>query len=351
MHLYKAIIDCSSGADTGRLEVLSDKFIKQFPESRNIPKVKMVLAEKESSPSAAVQKFSAIIYNHPAFEKSDFALYQACQIQSLMADWQGLRKNAILGIKNYGKSPYHEHFRFFYIQSGTQLQKYDDAAAECREILASNHSSRTMARALYQLAVITKLKQGISREYVSSLRELLLGFRDSDIYPSALLLTGNFHEKKNNSRGALAAYDELIKKFPASFEAMQARKKTASMGDISPGPAVFIPDDETINKTENIEIRPEEDLPDEGGNEAVLYAVSVGPFPSLKNMQEIKKLISPVGEIRSLQLRTGHMLYVGRVQGSDAALNLKIRLAEEYGINGRIVRIRSEENKKYIYGE
>jgi hypothetical protein len=50
-------------------------------------------------------------------------------------------------------------------------------------------------------------------------------------------------------------------------------------------------------------------------------------------------------------LKNGYAVYVGRCPDEDSVLKVKIRLAEEYGINARIVRISIDEKNSYIYGD
>jgi hypothetical protein len=43
------------------------------------------------------------------------------------------------------------------------------------------------------------------------------------------------------------------------------------------------------------------------------------------------------------------MIYLGQYRDTDSALEIRIRLAEEYGINGNIVRFSIQGDKSYIY--
>ena len=55
--------------------------------------------------------------------------------------------------------------------------------------------------------------------------------------------------------------------------------------------------------------------------------------------------------MKMVRLKNGYALYVGKRPDEEAAMKLKMRLAEEYGINGRIVRISGDGQRSYIYGE
>ena len=74
------------------------------------------------------------------------------------------------------------------------------------------------------------------------------------------------------------------------------------------------------------------------------------PFSSRK-AAELKGLLKEFDFLRTVKLRDGFALYVGRGPDEESALKLKVRLAEEYGINGRIVRISGDGDRSYIYGE
>ena len=77
----------------------------------------------------------------------------------------------------------------------------------------------------------------------------------------------------------------------------------------------------------------------------------MGPLASSRKAAELKGLLKDFDFIKTVKLKNGYALYVGRGPDEESALKLKIRLAEEYGINGRIVRISGDGERSYIYGE
>ena len=102
--------------------------------------------------------------------------------------------------------------------------------------------------------------------------------------------------------------------------------------------------------TESIDISPEKDAP-EDTEATVYYAISVGPFNSMKIVNGIKKELVDFDQIKTVRLSSGYALYVGRCRDEESALELRVRLAEEVGINGRIVRISAGDRQSFIYGE
>jgi hypothetical protein len=84
----------------------------------------------------------------------------------------------------------------------------------------------------------------------------------------------------------------------------------------------------------------------------VAYAVALGPFSSKAEAERVRRIISgEFAPIQSVAVAGRHLVYVGRARDTDAAVALKIRLAEEFAMNGTIVRIRRDENRRYIYGD
>ncbi|MBN2160192.1 MAG: hypothetical protein JW807_12410 [Spirochaetes bacterium] len=324
-------------------------FLKTWPESRLVPDVRLVLADIESSPEDAVKKYRTVVDLYRYFPRRDQALCRLCEILYLQSKWNELAESAREGT-GYPKSINACRFRYFLIIALMHLGKYGAAEEECRAAIDKNHDYHNLARSLLMLAHIYKATSGMSRSYIRTIREIAMGYGESDALPATLFLLGEFYEQKKLHDESYSAYSDLVAKYPNSPEAVEALKKMRLLARHNPHYVFYLPDKTIVDKTEHIEIHPEISLPDNEVQEQS-YSISVGPFPSAKRAAELRELLKDFDGITTVRLNKGFSLYVGRCSNEETALKLRIRLAEEYGINGRIVRISSDGRRSYIYGE
>jgi len=189
----------------------------------------------------------------------------------------------------------------------------------------------------------------MSRDYALLMKELAAGFKNSVNYPSVLYLLGEFYESTGDINRAYSAYRDLNKIYPRSPESLLTVTRTAKLKESGAVPLSYIPDDSLIRKLDPIDIKPEID--DNETKSDILYAVSIGPLLSRNKAWDMKKLAERIAPCSTVLLKTGYMIYCGRYSSPDDALAGRIRLAEEYGINGSIVRLQASTGRQYIYGE
>ena len=229
-----------------------------------------------------------------------------------------------------------------------QLGKIDQAEIECRAITGGvqSHAARIL------LAYITRQKSGNSRDYIYALREAAMQYPKNGIHPSVLYLLGKFYESQGDWDRAYSAYRDIIDRYPRSPEAEFSSRRAEFLSDKKPKRRQYLPDESTVGRTEQIDIQPETDA-DEGGDgpDISRYALSIGPLASLNDARGIKKTVGEFGPVKTARTRDGYIIYLGSFAGSDEALGTRIRLAEEYGINARIVRISHDDTRQYIHGE
>jgi len=342
---YRKIKKLSAGNYTGTLSELADSFIKKYPESHHLNDVLAISADRERDINKAIEKYKIHLKNG---KLAGNARNKICEIYYLQSSWNNLEKESgdmIRSEKNRapGKA------MLFKTASLINLEKYDEAKKSCGELLDATHEQKQISVALMYMAMINKKTSGFSSSYANNLKDLASGFSNTDIYPSAVYLLGEYYENKNKTDEAYSAYRDLVEKYPKSPEAGMAQKRLLILEKHNPKTVLYVPNKKIINDSESLDIRPELELTDDSGPH--YYSIMIGPFPSRKKCDEIKRLLSDFGPSRSIKLGTGFRLLVGKITGSDDALTVKIRLAEEFGINGRIVRISGDQNKKYIYGE
>jgi len=215
-----------------------------------------------------------------------------------------------------------------------------------------SHNYTVLYRTLLLLSNIHRRENGLCRRYIYDLRELALGFDTPEIRASAIYLLGMFYDKSADYNRAYSAYIDIVKLFPDSPESIYAKKRIKSIIKFKPVIMNYFPKQKTIDSTDAIDIRPDiefsrkKDLPYN-----TFYSVSVGPVSSGSKLNELKNIAKKFGRIRTLNFKNGYILYIGSFRDPESALPLKIRLAEEYGINGLIVRVSGKDGKKYIYSD
>ena len=130
-----------------------------------------------------------------------------------------------------------------------------------------------------------------------------------------------------------------------------ANRKIDILKNQNPKKIDYIPNKKTIENTDEIDINPEisyDNVVKKGGP---YFSIAIGSFSSLKKLKKLKKMLSEYGSIKVIKFRGQYMLLLGKFSRTQTALEKKIRLAEELGINGKLVRIHGNKMKTYIFGE
>ena len=329
---------------------LSAEFFKAYPNTRHVPDVKLILADAESSPTKAVAQYRSILKNFRYFKKNDYVQYRICEINYLTSNWQELKTESLKGVKTFLKSRFADKFSIFLVFSLMQLGDYEGAEHECRQRIGNNHEYNSLAAALLILASIQKKSSGLSKQYIGTIREIARGFGESDAIPAALFFMGEFYEQKKMYDESYSAYSDLMEKYPGSPEAAEGGQRIKSMIKNNPKRVPYLPGKKIVDAADSIDISPEIDIPD-SRPATVFYSLSIGPFGSLKGAEEIKRLLNGYDFIKTVRLKNGYAVYVSRSPDEESILKVKIRLAEEHGLNGRIVRVSIDGKNSYSYGE
>jgi outer membrane protein assembly factor BamD (BamD/ComL family) len=350
---YERIRELAHSHKNRELYIDSKKFFRNYPKSKYIPEIKLMLAENEQDPDRAIQMYRILVDNYRYYVKRDYAQYRLCEILYLTSKWNALRRESLKALKLFKKSDYLIHFELFLAKANIFLDRLYEARKTCQHITRTNHDYNNLSKAILLISHIDKNTSGYSKNYIKELREIIVGFQNSDITPAVIYLLGQYYEKKRDYDRSYSAYVDLVKKFPKSPESAYARRRISRLEKNNPRLINYIPDDKTIENIEMIDIHPEIDIDNgEGLRKGILYAISLGPFYNLKSTEEIAQLIkNDFKPISIVRLRRSFAIYVGRFKKSESALSVKIRLAEEFGLNGNIVRIRKNYNKQYLYGE
>lgn len=346
---YKKLTELFRSGNEESFEKSAFSYLKEYPDSRYISEVKMMLAEIESDIELAVERYRAVVKNYPAFEKREIALYKLCQILDLKSKWKELKEESAQGIKLFSGGLYGIEFRFMHINSLLMLEDYEKAKNEALEITEKTHNFDTLSRAIFILSEIDRKTTGNSRSYIYSLRELAAGFSKSELYPSTLYRLAEFYEEKKDLNRAYSAYTDLSKLYPESPEAEMSIAKIERLKKSNPIKVDYIPDPELITNSDKLDLSPEYEVNE--AEEEIYFSISIGPFTRQVEAQRMLRLLKNYPAKRTVKSRTGFILYIGKFNDTDKAYQARIRLAEEYGINGNIVRFSEQGNRSYIYGD
>ena len=326
------------------------EFIKSFPGSGRVPDVRLIQADLEPSPAEALKLYRHIADRYRSFERRDRAIYRACEIDYIMSKWNDLKAESAEGMALQKNGRYDFDFHLFHVIALMELGEYETAGAECAALIESNHDYNQLARALLVQACLFKKTTGQSKQYIGSIREIAVGFSDSDVMQTALYLLGEYFAHRKMYDESYSAFMDLVSRYPGSPESIEAEKQCRSLARYKPRRVFYLPGKKIVEDAESIDISPDIDIPDEREG-TVFYSISLGPFETLKRAREIKKLLGEYDFIKTVKLKNGYALYVARCPGEDSVLRVKIRLAEEFGLNGRIVRVTGDGKNSFIYGE
>jgi tetratricopeptide (TPR) repeat protein len=347
LELYNKIKNSRDKKETA--EKFSSQFFKSFPESVYVPDVKMILADIETSPSSAVKKYKAVIDNYKYYNKKDIAYLKISEILHIQSRWDELLKTSAEAMKKFPQSGFAGNFRVFSVLSLLNLGRFDEADRECRILNNENHGYEELSSSLIIMSYIIKNETGHSKEYFLLLSELAAGFSSSTNHPAILYLLADFYESKKNYNKAFSAYSDITGLYPKSPEASMASDKIKKIQKFNPKKTSYLPDNNYTDDSGLIDIKPEIDI--ENTEMETYYSVSVGIFSGKNEALEIKKITDKIGESVTVKVKKGFIIYIGKYSTQDEVITAKIRLAEEYGINGNIVRVSSGKDKRYIYGE
>ncbi len=307
---FKNLQKLVSEENPGAVKKESAVFFKAHPDSPLVPDVRLLLAEIETSPEEAVVKYRDVVSRYRNYQKRSYAQYRICEIVYLQSKWEILARDAREG-RRMGKSPYAGKFTFFLIIALIHTGDYAGAEQECRRLIDTDHDYRVMARSLLMLAHILRSTTGFSREYIATIRDIALGYAESDAIQAVIYMLGEFYENRGMHDEAYSAYLDLVSKYPGSPEAAEASRRIQVLIKNNPRRVFYMPDKKILDTTEKIDIHPEAVMPEDTVAGA-FYSISVGPLASAREAAELKKLLKEFDSIKTVKLRDGYALYVGK---------------------------------------
>jgi tetratricopeptide (TPR) repeat protein len=344
---FKSLQKLSASKNKEAFDKESILFLKKYPGSSRVPDVRLLIADNENDIDLALNKYRIVIKNYSRFAGREQALFRICQILDLKSKWKELKIESSEGIRLFPAGEYINDFRFMHITALIMLEDYSSAKNEAIKITEHTHDFETLSKAIFLLAEVEKKTSGNSRSYIYNLRELAVGFRDSSIYPSIIFKLAQFYDERKEFGKAYSAYSDISELFPDSPEADMAIQRIEKLKPLNPKKTAYMPDAYTVKNTDEIDLSPEYEVSNK--KDENYYSVAIGPYTRLNDSAGVIKLLKFYDDIRQVKTAYGYMVYLGRHSDADSALDMRVRLAEEYGINGNIVRFSIHEKKSYIY--
>jgi hypothetical protein len=325
----KVILDADSSENT-KLRELCGRFLKSYAKSKKQNEIKMIAAAAESSPVSSVKLYDSIIKNASSSAEKNEAAFKACELLYLSSRFEQCAqyaKGALAVEKNPDKK---RVFALLRIRSLIIMQEYDSALSLIKVYtpLLADESDALVTE------IVLRTGEGIEPAKSKPASS-----------PTLLYFLARKFELDHRTDFAYSAYKDLHDKYPRSPEAMGTT--TAYLALQKQG-AVYKKD--YLASSKNIALS--HDYSVEPDSDSKIYAVLIGPIYDLNESKRIKKeMTSDFSEILLVRGTDGFYLYVGRESTAEKALALKIRLAEEYALNGKIALIKENNGREYIYGE
>ncbi len=336
-----------------QVRAAADEFLRRYPSSPFLPDALIMAGNMESNPNAAIERYRVAAGKSRSREKSAASRLNICRIMYLESRWNELLRESREAFRLHREDEYAPEFLLFVARACVFLESYENAERACEEITRRTRRYDYLSSALLLLSHINRKTTGYSRSYFTVIRDLVTGFPDSDIAPTALYLLGRSYHERGDWNRAYSAFIAVSRKYPKSPESVYSAERIASLTRHDPKTVSFIPSDAMLKSMDPI------DLQAEGGNQETpavdagpFFSVSLGPVNAMADARRIAHLIKEeFAPVRIVNMGRNYAVYAGKLKDQRGAMTMKIRLAEELGLNGNIVRIVSESKKMYIYGD
>ena len=312
-------------------------FLTAFPESDHIPDIRLLIADNETSPDKALAQYRAVRDKYRYADRRDYASLRIIQIFFLTSRFADCAEEGIAALDMFPQSKYRDETAMTVLRAYYCMQQYDTASAFLDTYPLKNTEAET-------LRIDLQLKLGA----LSVSQPWLVNLKTAQYPESALYRAGREFETDRKINEAFSAYTDCIQNYPRSAESLLCEKRIEVLKKSG---AVYVKNYAALKKHEKnqLKITPEKDIEDQ--NDSQMYAVMIGPFYNLQEAKDLKKEMTiEFGRAVIVKQAKEFIIYAGKTSDQEAAVALKIRLAEEFGLNGTIVNFKKEDNREYIYG-
>jgi hypothetical protein len=308
-------------------------FLKRYPQSHYAVEIHIRAALSESSPAAALSHYETVMTRFKQTPLINDVRLSACDLYFLSSKYDKCSKLALSALKT--RIDHEELFIHYLVRSYILMQDFD-AASE-----ALNQYGSLLGRdERLVLSQCIASKTGNSLPTDSAKKQ---------IGPTELMIIARDFELRRMINQAYSAYRDLSTRYPRSPEAMASKGNLATLEKGSPHYTAKYRNDIPRDKVMPA-LTPEHPITESGSD--LRYSVLIGPIPNLKDAKSLKKeMTDEFDAVVIVRGDRGFFIYAGDEPSADRAMDLRIRLAEEFGLNGKIVQRKEESGREYIYGE
>lgn len=349
--LFARIKSLSEAGESKKVLTLGNEFHKKYSSSSKRGEVYVFMAENAVSPDLSLKFYrsaSSTLKGNRALD----ARLQACRILHLASRWKELEEEARSAISVADDESRKADFMLHLARAYISEEEYEKSADLCEKVIKISDRPTHVVPSLLMLSHAERKMTGYSRGYFSILRDIISKFHQSENACAALYLLGRAHHERGDLDRAYSAYREIIRRFPRSPEASFASAKIETLESHNPKTVGFLPDEAFLKSLDKIDLSAYGPAEEDHIQKKSYYAIMLGPVEgksdAMKIAHSIKGEFAPVKIVHSAGR---YVVYAGRLHDTKSASTMKIRLAEEMGYNGKIVRLQVDENKTYIYGE
>lgn len=345
-------------AKTKQLDKLNKaviNFLRNNPKSKHIADVRLIAAVYETDPEQALKKLIIIKKYYKYFKKRDYTIFKICELYYLFGQWKNLEKESLFAIKTLKTSRYNYYYKYFLAKSYFYLRDFNKSANICKKLLKSKISNSKKSEIKLLLSYINYHLTGKSTAYKIDLKQIYELHNNKETKVSALFLFAVFCNQKKEYSKAYSAFKDIIKKYPKSPEAKLSKEQILKITKYNPTyTSTYFPVSNKSSNNIDLNISPEYEIKEANNikKSKNYYTISIGPLYNLKQAIKLKKIIakefSPVIIIKK---RKKFVIYVNNTKTTDQAITTKVRLAEEFGLNGNIIFVKIENGRKYYYGD
>jgi hypothetical protein len=326
----RASESASTGKDSGEISSMCATFLKKYKKSSRSNDIRFIAIKHEELPVTSLAYCESILRSGSAATDKIKAYLWMCDLLYLTSRYE---ECADASRKALSLSPAADDKRtllLLRIRSLLMLQEYDSASI----LLKANRKILSSEGDLLRSEIVMRTGDGTDPSAANK-----------DLTPSRLYMTARKFEQGHQNDFAFSAYKDLRTKFPRSPEAMVS---SAVYATLEKSGAKY--SSNYSSKSSRLNFTPEYTV--EETPQSLVYAVLIGPVYDLKEAQGIKKEMTPdFNGILLVRGKDGFYLYVGSEPSAEKALALKVRIAEEYALNGKIALKKEESGREYIYGE
>ena len=308
-------------------------FLKKYPSSIHIADARRIIADNETDPEKALQRYSVINDKYKYFRQRDETTLTLCTILYLCSRYAECEEEAAKGYAAFTDSPIRNQFLLLQARSEHAMQQFDKAETTLKQEKMSSGAE------LLHADITARTDDDGSADW--------LPLEKKEYPETALYSLAKEYESQGLKNEAFSAYSDLVTQYPRSIEALYAAKPKARLAKA--GAKYKAPSG--VHKIQRLsKMVPERSDSDDGSSAE--FSIVIGPFYNLREAGKIKKeMTSEFLHAVIVKREREFVIYVGRVRDQDDAVSMKIRLAEEFGFNGTLVNIRKEENREYFYGQ